>query len=90
MTITLCLQTLPKFFHSCQRMRLPDIHGEQRNIELRQEFATGEFLIAISLDERGGRLLSQVIQGKVPGSARTTPRGLAADYRLRAYAGRRG
>ena len=41
MTITLCLQTLPKFFHSRQRMRLPHIRGEQLDIELREEFRYG-------------------------------------------------
>ena len=43
---------------------MPNILGEEIDIEVGEEFAAGDLLIAIRLDEHGGRLLPHMIEGE--------------------------
>src|SRR5437868_4167960 len=57
-------QALPKLLRCCMRIGMPDIYCEEIDIEVGQEFAVANLLIAIRLDKCGGCLFSQVIEGK--------------------------
>src|SRR3989442_13166151 len=62
--VRLFLQAFPKLFRRCKWGGMLDIRCEEIDIEVGQEFAVDNLLVAIRLDERGGRLLPQVIEGK--------------------------
>src|SRR5262245_55109970 len=62
--VKLFSQALPKRFRCCKGVGMPDRRCEELDIEVGQDFAVGNLLIAIRLDERGGCRLPQVVEGK--------------------------